>query len=130
MVAEAAASRRSDWFRRSSGLILHPTSLPGRHGIGDFGGQATRFVDFLAEAEQRLWQILPLGPTGYGNSPYAARSAFAGNPALISLDRVLDQGLLSKIELADRPVVTGDRVDFDAVLAFKLGKLRPAMAGL
>src|SRR5207248_2958120 len=83
-------------FPRASGLLLHPTSLPGGHGIGDFGPEAYRFVDFLAEARQRVWQILPLGPTGYGNSPYAALSAVAGNPLLLSLDRLADAGLIER----------------------------------
>ena len=67
---------------RASGVLLHPTSLPGRHGIGDLGAEAHAFVDFLAATGQRWWQILPLGPTGYGNSPYQSTSSFAGNPLL------------------------------------------------
>ena len=126
MVEGAGATGHNDWFRRSSGLILHPTSLPGRHGIGDFGEQATRFVDFLASAGQRLWQILPLGPTGYGNSPYAARSAFAGNPLLVSLDVLAQDGLLDPSELNDAPDLPADRVDFAAVASFKLPLLRRA----
>ncbi|HQH73066.1 MAG TPA: 4-alpha-glucanotransferase, partial [bacterium] len=73
-------------FPRASGILLHPTSLPGRYGIGDLGPEAYRFVDFLAGAGQRLWQVLPLGPTGYGDSPYQCFSAFAGNPLLINLE--------------------------------------------
>ena len=72
---------------RASGVLLHPTSLPGRHGIGDLGPEAHAFVDFLAATGQRWWQILPLGPTGYGNSPYQSTSSFAGNPLLIDVDR-------------------------------------------
>ena len=72
---------------RASGVLLHPTSLPGRHGIGDLGAEAHAFVDFLAATGQRWWQILPLGPTGYGNSPYQSHSSFAGNPLLIDLRR-------------------------------------------
>jgi 4-alpha-glucanotransferase len=75
-------------FPRSSGILLHPISLPGRSGIGDLGFEAYRFVDFLKDAGQRLWQVLPLGPTGYGDSPYQCFSAFAGNPLLISLERL------------------------------------------
>ena len=71
-------------FARASGILLHPTSLPSRGGIGDFGPAAYRFVDGLAAARQGLWQVLPLGPLGYGNSPYSSISAFAGNPLLIS----------------------------------------------
>ena len=71
-------------IERSSGVLLHPTSLPGPFGIGDFGPEARRFVDFLAAAGQTFWQIMPLGPPGYGGSPYASTSAFAGNVNLIS----------------------------------------------
>jgi 4-alpha-glucanotransferase len=74
--------------QRASGILLHPTSLPGRYGIGDLGRHAYEFVDFLEAAGQRYWQILPLGPTGYGESPYQCLSAFAGNTLLISLDSV------------------------------------------
>ena len=80
---------------RSSGVLLHPTSLPGRFGIGDLGPAARQFVTFLTHARQRIWQVLPLGPTGYGDSPYQCFSAFAGNPLLISLHALVDAGLLS-----------------------------------
>jgi len=80
---------------RSSGILLHPTSLPGNLGIGTLGAEARRFVDFLAGAGQRIWQVLPLGPTGYGNSPYQCFSAFAGNPLFISLEALVEEGLLS-----------------------------------
>ncbi len=80
---------------RLSGVLLHVTSLPSYGGIGDFGPAAYEFVDFLVEAKQRLWQVLPLNPTGYGSSPYSALSAFAGNSLLISLERLVDQGWLS-----------------------------------
>ena len=76
-------------FPRSSGILLHPTSLPGPFGIGDLGPEAYRWVDFLAESGQGLWQILPLGPTGYGDSPYQCFSAFAGNPLLISPEKLV-----------------------------------------
>src|ERR1035441_211089 len=75
-------------FPRAAGILLHPTSLPSRGGVGDFGPAAYQFVDFLASARQGLWQVLPLGPLGYGNSPYSSTSAFAGNPLLISLERL------------------------------------------
>jgi 4-alpha-glucanotransferase len=113
-------------YDRSSGLLLHPTSLPGPHGIGDLGPEAYGFVDFLAAASQRLWQVLPLGPTGYGNSPYAARSAFAGNPLLVSLERLRDEGLIDDADLHwsfDGPL---DRVEFSAVEQFKMAALRRA----
>src|SRR6202008_4918623 len=79
-------------FARSGGILLHPTSLPSRGGVGDFGPAAYRFVDFLASARQGVWQVLPLGPLGYGNSPFSSTSAFAGNPLLISLERLADHG--------------------------------------
>ena len=82
---------------RTSGILLHPTSLPGREGAaGDLGPEARRFVEFLVAAGQRWWQMLPVGPTGYGNSPYSAQSAFAGNPALVSADHLADDGLLAE----------------------------------
>jgi 4-alpha-glucanotransferase len=86
-------------FPRESGILLHPTSLPGPHGIGDFGPAAFRFVEWLAAAGQRLWQVMPLGPTGYGDSPYASPSAFAGNPLLISLGWLTGDGLLAENDL-------------------------------
>jgi 4-alpha-glucanotransferase len=112
--------------QRRAGVLLHPTSLPGPHGIGDLGAEAFRFVDYLASASQSLWQILPLGPTGFGNSPYAARSAFAGNPLLISLDSLRERGLLQADDLADAPAADPDRVAFDAVAPWKLDRLRTA----
>ena len=81
-------------FPRSSGVLLHPTSFPGRYGIGDLGDAAYEWIEFLAKSGQQLWQVFPLGPTGYGDSPYQCFSAFAGNPLLISLDRLMTEGLL------------------------------------
>ncbi len=81
-------------FQRASGILLHPTSLPGDFGIGDLGPTAFEFVDFLARSGQTYWQILPLGPTGYGDSPYQCFSAFAGNPLLISPEKLVEDGLL------------------------------------
>ncbi|HET9526593.1 MAG TPA: 4-alpha-glucanotransferase, partial [Pyrinomonadaceae bacterium] len=89
---------------RTSGILLHPTSLPSRFGIGDLGPEAYKFVDFLVEAGQSLWQVLPLGPTGYGNSPYASYSAFAGNTLLISPERLVEERLLDHADLEERPV--------------------------
>ncbi len=111
---------------RTAGILLHPTSLPGPHGIGDLGEGAYRFVDYLVDAGQQIWQVLPLGPTGYGNSPYAARSAFAGNPLLISLEQLRDDGLLDDADLGDCPEFSLDTVEFDAVAAWKLDRLRRA----
>ncbi|MHB1006291.1 MAG: 4-alpha-glucanotransferase [Chloroflexota bacterium] len=104
---------------RASGVLAHPTSLAGPHGIGDLGADAYRFVDFLAQAGQQIWQILPLGHPGHGDSPYAALSAFAGNPLLVSLTRLLDEGLLAPMEIAEAPSFAPDRVDYAAVAAFK-----------
>jgi 4-alpha-glucanotransferase len=115
-------------FHRSSGLLLHPTSLPGPFGIGDLGPEATRFIDFLAEAGQRLWQVLPLGPTGYGDSPYQCFSALAGNPLLISPRRLEDEGWLTAKDLAGVPRFPEDEVDFAAVIPWKMGLLTAAAA--
>ncbi|MEA5463436.1 4-alpha-glucanotransferase [Leptothoe sp. PORK10 BA2] len=111
---------------RSSGILLHPTSLPGRYGIGDLGQESYRFVDFLADSKQQLWQILPLGPTGHGNSPYMCYSAMAGNPLLISLDELVEQGLLSQTDLAEVPIFSSEWVDYDQVIPYKLGLLKLA----
>jgi 4-alpha-glucanotransferase len=105
---------------RRSGILLHPTSLPGRFGIGELGSEAHRFADFLARAGQRIWQVLPLGPTGYGDSPYQCFSAFAGNPLLISLDEVAAEGWLDAADVDPAPAFPADHVDFDAAAAFKL----------
>ena len=113
-------------FPRTSGVLLHPTSLPGRYGIGDLGAQAYRFVDFLEETQQTLWQILPLGPTGHGNSPYMSYSAMAGNPLLINLENLQSQGLLTAEELALTTPFSAVSVDYDAVSAFKLDALKKA----
>jgi 4-alpha-glucanotransferase len=111
-------------FPRSSGILLHPTSLPGRYGIGDFGPEARRFVDFLAAAGQTLWQVLPLGPTGYGDSPYQCFSARAGNPLLISLERLAEVGWLDASTLAGAPVFPRDRVDFEHLVPWKTAVLQ------
>src|SRR5215211_5133651 len=99
---------------RSAGILLHPTSLPGPHGIGDLGAAAVRWLDFLEAGHQQIWQILPLGPPGYGESPYAARSAFAGNGLLISLERLAEDGLLNPADLDGYRGGTPDRVDWAA----------------
>src|SRR5208337_4990919 len=106
-------------FPRQSGILLHPTSLPGGHGIGDLGPEALRFVQFLADARRTLWQMLPLGPTGFGDSPYQTFSTFAGNPLLISLDALVDAGLLSAADLAAARFGQG-RAEYAAAIDFKL----------
>jgi len=108
---------------RSSGILLHPTSLPGSFGIGDFGDEARAFVDFLAASGQRLWQVLPLGPTGYGNSPYQSLSAFAGNTLLIDPRQLAAAGLLTVEDIAALQVPT-DLVAFDDAQQFKDALLR------
>ena len=106
-------------FPRASGILLHPTSLPGPYGIGDLGQTAYDFLDFLAETGQSLWQVLPLGPTGYGDSPYQCFSAFAGNPLLISLDALVEDGWLQKSDLATVPDFPVERVDYGPAIEFK-----------
>ena len=105
--------------QRTCGILLHPTSLPSRYGIGDLGDAAYHFVDFLADARQGLWQVLPLGPTGYGDSPYQCFSAFAGNPLLVSPDRLVETGLVQRRELRNAHHFAADRVDYGAVIDYK-----------
>src|SRR6202012_3698817 len=112
-------------LERSSGLLLHISSLPSYGGIGDFGPAAYAFADFLASAKQRLWQVLPLSPTGFGNSPYAAFSAFAGNPLLISLEKMVEAGWLSGERIAGLPGHAGN-VCFEEVEARKRPLLHEA----
>ncbi|MEN2998432.1 MAG: 4-alpha-glucanotransferase [Brevinematia bacterium] len=112
-------------FPRSSGILLHITSLPGKYGIGSLGNEAYEFVKFLVISGQRLWQILPLGPTGYGDSPYQCFSAFAGNPLLIDIDRLIQRKLISK---ADIPLeqFSEEYVDYGKVIKFKYEIFRKA----
>ncbi len=107
-------------FKRAAGILLHPTSLPGPYGIGDLGREAFRFVDFLQQSHQTLWQVLPLTPTGYGDSPYASFSAFAGNPLLISPDILREQNLLEDADLANRPEFRSDRVEYGPLIEWKM----------
>ena len=110
-------------YQRSSGILLHPTSLPGPYGIGDLGPEAYRWIDFLAESGTGLWQVLPLGPTGYGDSPYQCFSAFAGNPLLISPDKLLMDNLIHADDLVNKPDFPTQKVDFGQVIFWKLDLL-------
>jgi 4-alpha-glucanotransferase len=105
-------------FPRSSGILLHPTSLPGRYGIGDLGEWAYRFVDWLEAARQSIWQVLPLGPTSYGDSPYQALSTFAGNTNLISFDRLIETGWLTAPDFSDLPTFSEYRIDYGPVIEY------------
>ncbi len=113
-------------FIRASGILLHPTSFPGAHGIGDLGDVAYKFIDFLVEAKQSLWQVLPLGPTGYGDSPYASFSSFAGNPLLVNLDRLVQAGDLAPADLSHVPDFPIDSIDFGWVIYWKIPLLEKA----
>jgi len=113
-------------FQRSGGILLHPTSLPGSYGIGDLGPQARRFIDWLALAGCKLWQVLPLGPTGYGDSPYQSFSAFAGNPYLISPQVLAGEGLLAHKDLLNTPVFSESRVDYGEVIPWKVSLMEKA----
>jgi 4-alpha-glucanotransferase len=113
-------------FSRAAGILLHPTSLPGRYGIGDLGAAAYEFVDFLAQSRQSLWQLLPLGPTGYGDSPYQSFSSFAGNPLLISPDKLVEEGYLPETAVQEVPDFPGHKVDFGPVIEYKSDLFRQA----
>jgi len=115
-------------FERASGIILHPTSLPSPYGIGDLGEQAYQWIDFISRCGCQIWQILPLDPTGYGDSPYQCFSAFAGNPYLISPDTLLSQDLLEPNDLDNLPPFSMERVDFGTLIPWKLGLLDRAYA--
>ncbi|MCH6574581.1 MAG: 4-alpha-glucanotransferase [Bacteroidetes bacterium] len=113
-------------FERSAGVLLHPTSLPGKYGIGDLGDDAFKFVDFLKEAGQTLWQVFPLGPTGYGDSPYQCLSAFAGNPLLVSPDKLEEDGFLSSNDLSDKQEFNPIQIDYSEIINYKKSLLRKA----
>lgn len=113
-------------FKRSSGILLHPTSLPGRFGIGDLGSEAYKFVDWLADAGQAFWQVMPLGPTGYGDSPYSSLSAFAGNTNLVSPEKLVEAGLLNDSEIEDAHDFPEERVDYGEVIKHKRALLEKA----
>jgi len=113
-------------FPRLTGILLHPISLPSRGGVGDLGPAAYEFLDFLTAGRQGLWQVLPLGPPAKGNSPYSSTSAFAGNPLLISLERLAERGWLDKTKLDGFPAEVGDKIDYDQVSRNKLPLLTEA----
>ena len=113
-------------FTRSAGVLLHPTSLPSDYCIGELGSEAFNFVNFLVKSGINLWQILPLGPTGYGNSPYAALSTFAGNPFLISLEKLNSDGYLTKKDLASYPGSDSEKVNYKLVTSWKVPLLEKA----
>ena len=111
---------------RASGLFLHPTSLPSRFGIGDLGDSAFRWIDMLFSMKQSFWQICPLGPTGYGDSPYQSFCSFAGNALLISPSYLKDSGLLTQSELDAFPHLSDQRVDYGSVIVEKEKLFRKA----
>lgn len=111
---------------RVSGIFLHPTSLPSRWGVGDLGDEAYRFVNFLSESYQQIWQILPIGPTRDEHSPYSSYSSLAGNPILISLEKLLEEGLLTKKDLSNLPQFSVEKVDYDKAIAIKIPLLKLA----
>jgi 4-alpha-glucanotransferase len=113
-------------FKRASGILLHPTCLPGPYGIGDLGPAAYAWVDWLAGSGCTLWQVLPLGPTGFGDSPYQCFSAFAGNPYLVSPQLLIKQGLLRDEDLVDMPAWNEQRVDFGQLYLWKPALLEKA----
>jgi len=122
----ASRRRRPQLNQRTAGILLHPTSLPGPHGSGDFGPTAYRFADFLVAAKHRWWQMLPIGPIGPGNSPYSSVSAFAGGSHLINLDRLVEQGLLEPAEVKPIRASRRDRVHYPSTLRYRNQRLRRA----
>src|SRR5258707_10209670 len=119
-MTRAHASDARPTENRTAGVLLHPTSLPGRYGIGDLGDELIAFLDWAASAGMRVWQVLPLNPPGYGNSPYGCVSSFAGNPLLISPQRLLQASLLPEHAADDvQPFDDDAHVDYDAVTALK-----------
>src|SRR5829696_3083197 len=117
-------------FSRAGGILFHPSSLPGPYGIGDLGPRAYQFVDWLVSTGCKLWQVLPLGPTGYGDSPYQCFSAFAGNPYLISFDTLIEDGFLTQEDFAKIPAFSASRVDFGLLIPWKLDLLQKVFSRL
>lgn len=112
--------------KRESGILMGISSLPGKYGIGDFGKEAYAFVDFLERSDQSYWQILPLGPTGFGDSPYQSFSAFAGNPYFIDLDELVELGFLEKSDIDSAGFAENSRVDYSQIYKEKYRLLRLA----
>lgn len=125
LAKEAEAEKKPD-MRRLSGMLVHPTSFPSPYGIGDLGKGAYEFIDFLEASGQHLWQVLPLGPTGFGDSPYQGFSAFAGQPLIISLDGLIKLNLLTREDLADMPKWDPRKVDYGEAITFKTKALKTA----
>ena len=113
-------------YKRYSGILMHITSLPSRYGIGDLGKGSYDFIDIIEKTGSLLWQILPLGPTGYGNSPYSPRSSFACNELLLSPDELLNDGYLSGDDIAKVPPFAPEKVDFNKVINYKTPLLKKA----
>ena len=111
-------------FPRSAGVLLHPTSLPGRYGMGEIGPEAHRWLAHLNTMSQKLWQVLPLGPTGYADSPYQALSTFAGNTMLISFDALREEGLLRPEDVEDFPLFSKSEVEYGPVLLARSAVLK------
>ncbi len=131
MIEAPTVSRRAhpDLQQRASGIVLHISSLPGPHGIGDLGDEAHRFVDWLASAGQRIWQVLPVNPVGPGNSPYQSPSVFAGSGLMVALQPLVARGWLPAAALADVPSFDTARVDWAAVIPWRWARLQEAAAG-
>ncbi|MGB4931723.1 MAG: 4-alpha-glucanotransferase, partial [Chitinophagales bacterium] len=112
--------------KRASGILLHPTSLPGKYGMGALGKEAKAFIDFLSRARQTYWQILPLGPTGYGDSPYQCFSSNAGNPYLIDIDELVADGLITDADIPELTVEDETRINYGDVIDHKMAILKKA----
>ena len=126
--AAEAAGKECPQRERMSGILVHPTSFPSPYGIGDLGKGAYDFIDFLEKTGQHLWQVLPLGPTGFGDSPYQSLSAFAGQPYIISPQKLKEEGLLEEEDFAGMPAWNPRKVDYGPVIQFKMGLLHKAYA--
>lgn len=126
MVKKSLKKKSFDSIQRSSGILLHPTSLPGNFGIGELGNEVYKFIDILEQYDLKYWQILPLGPTGYGNSPYQSFSAFAGNPYIISIEKLFDSGLIKRDEISNLPESSSTKIDFGTLIPWKWNVLNIA----